>query len=99
MTVLVSDLSVLISTHEPFVIFSLPCPVEVGSDRVALVGTWCPTRVNSPQACSSPAPGSKHAWVLTAGKSSSLAPASSPVNGLGPSAVSHFEIVWGSPGG
>ena len=43
-----SDLPVLISTYEPFVIFSLPCPVEEGSDRAALVGTWHPARVNPP---------------------------------------------------
>ena len=44
-----SDLPVLISTHEPFVTFSLPCPAEEGSDRAALVGTWHPARVNPPQ--------------------------------------------------
>ena len=44
-----NDLPVLISTHEPFVLFSLPCPVEEGSDRAALVGTWHPARVNPPQ--------------------------------------------------
>ena len=43
-----SVLPVLISTHEPFVIFSLPCPAEEGSDRAALVGTWHPARVNPP---------------------------------------------------
>ena len=43
-----SDLPVLILTHETFVIFSLPCPVEEGSDRAALVGTWHPARVNPP---------------------------------------------------
>lgn len=30
--------SVLISTHEPLVLFSLPCPGAEGSDRAALVG-------------------------------------------------------------
>ena len=47
-----SDLPVLISTHKLFVIFSLPCPAEEGSDRAALVGTWCPARVNPPQGVS-----------------------------------------------
>jgi len=28
---------------------SLPCPAEEGSDRLGLVGTWCPVRVNPPQ--------------------------------------------------
>lgn len=32
------SLSVLISTHEPLVLFSLPCPGAEGSDRAALVG-------------------------------------------------------------
>jgi len=38
----------LISTHRLFILFSLPCPAEEGSDRAALVGTWCPARVNPP---------------------------------------------------
>ena len=42
------SLPVVISIHEPFIIFSLPCPAEEGSDRVALVGTWHPARVNPP---------------------------------------------------
>jgi len=37
---------VLISTHKPFIILSLPCPGEEGSDRAALVGTWPPARLN-----------------------------------------------------
>jgi len=40
---------VLISTHKFFLLFSLPCPAEEGSDRVALVSTWCPGRINPPQ--------------------------------------------------
>lgn len=44
------DLPLLIWTHEPFT-FSLPCPVEGGSDRAALVGIWCPPRVNPLQIC------------------------------------------------
>lgn len=28
--------------------FSLPCLPEEGRDRGALVGTWCPARVNLP---------------------------------------------------
>ncbi|GAB0183432.1 mitochondrial enolase superfamily member 1 [Grus japonensis] len=32
--------------QEPFVIFSLPCPAEEGSDRAALGGTWPPAWVN-----------------------------------------------------
>jgi len=32
------SLPVLITTYEPFIVFSLPCPAE-GSDRAALVGT------------------------------------------------------------
>ena len=48
-TVILSDLPVLISTQEPFVIFSLPCPVEEGSDRAVLVGMLHPARVNPPQ--------------------------------------------------
>jgi len=43
------SLAVLISTHEPFITFSLPCPAQKGSDRAALVGTWHPARVKSPQ--------------------------------------------------
>jgi len=38
----------LISTKDPFVIFSLLCPSEGGSDRVAFVGIWHPTQVNPP---------------------------------------------------
>ena len=41
-----SDLPVLISTHEPFVLFSPPVQLWRGSDRAALVGTWHPARVN-----------------------------------------------------
>lgn len=37
---------ILISTHEPLVAFSFPCPAEEGSERAALVGTWCPSRFN-----------------------------------------------------
>jgi len=44
-----SDLPVLISTQKPFAVFPLPCPAEESSDRVALVGTRCPPRVNPPQ--------------------------------------------------
>lgn len=40
------SLLVLITTHEPFVLFSLCCAVAEGSDRGALVGAWNPTRVN-----------------------------------------------------
>lgn len=36
------SLPALLSTHEPFVVFSVPCPAEEGSDRVALVGISCP---------------------------------------------------------
>lgn len=49
--------------------------------------------------CSHPAAGSKHAWALTAGQNSRSTAARSPENRLGPSAVSHFEVVWGLPGG
>lgn len=31
---------VLISTHDLLTIFSLPCPVEEGSDGAALASTW-----------------------------------------------------------
>jgi len=40
------SLPVLVSTHEPFIVFFLPCPGEEGSDGAALVGTWPPTRLN-----------------------------------------------------
>ena len=40
------SLPVLILTHDPFVIFSLPCPAEEGSHRVASAGTWHPDRLN-----------------------------------------------------
>ena len=39
---------VLISTHEPFVLFSPPVQLRRGSDRAALVGTWHLARVNPP---------------------------------------------------
>lgn len=39
------SLPVLISNHEAFIMF---CPVEEGSDKAALVGTWCPVRVRPP---------------------------------------------------
>lgn len=42
-----SDLSLSL-THEPFVIFSLPCPDEGGCDRAASVGIWHPVRVIKP---------------------------------------------------
>lgn len=32
---------------QTFVIFSLPYPAEEGSDRMALMGNWCPVRVNT----------------------------------------------------
>lgn len=43
---LLSDqsLHVFILTHEILVTFSVPCLAERGSDRVALVGIWHPTR-------------------------------------------------------
>lgn len=41
-----SDLPVLISTPEPWVVFSFLCQAEDGSDRVALVGIWYPARVH-----------------------------------------------------
>lgn len=44
-----SDLPVLILTHELLMIFSVPCVFEEGSDRVALLGTWCPVRVSPSQ--------------------------------------------------
>lgn len=31
----------LILTHEPFIKFSTPGPVDEGSGRVALLGAWC----------------------------------------------------------
>jgi len=33
-------------------IFLFPCPVEQGSDRAALVGTWHPARLNHNVNCS-----------------------------------------------
>jgi len=42
------SLPVVISTLKPFIVFSHPCPAEEASDRAALVGTWCPARVNPP---------------------------------------------------
>lgn len=36
----------LIWTHEPFVMFSLPCPVAKGCNRVTSVGSWHPPWVN-----------------------------------------------------
>lgn len=42
------SLLTLISAHQPFPIFSLPCPDDEGSDRPLLVGTSNPARVNSP---------------------------------------------------
>lgn len=44
-----SDLSVLISIHESFVIFSLHHLIEEGVITAALAGTWHPARVNPPQ--------------------------------------------------
>lgn len=41
-----NKLSVFISTHEPSVLFSLPCPVAEASDWEVFVGVWCPARVN-----------------------------------------------------
>lgn len=46
------DLPVLITIHEPFVLYSLPCPAWEESDRVGLVGTWCPARINPPHVTS-----------------------------------------------
>lgn len=40
---------VLIRTHEIFIIFFLPYPVEEGSNGEALVGTWHPDMVSPPQ--------------------------------------------------
>lgn len=40
---------ILTSTHEPFVLFSLPYPAEQRSDKTALVGTQHPATVNSSQ--------------------------------------------------
>lgn len=34
------SLPAFISAQRPFIPFSLPCPVEEGSDGAALVGTW-----------------------------------------------------------
>lgn len=33
----------------PFLVFAFPCSAEEGSDRVCLVGIWCPSRVNPTQ--------------------------------------------------
>lgn len=46
---MVSDLLVLILTHEHFTGFSLPCPAGEQSDGVGLVGTWSLNRDNPPQ--------------------------------------------------
>lgn len=43
------SLPVLVSIRKPFLLCSLPCPAEEGGDRVALVGSWHPSRVNPPQ--------------------------------------------------
>jgi len=40
------SLPVLVSTHESFVVFFLPVQLKRGSDKVALVGTWHPARLN-----------------------------------------------------
>lgn len=40
-----NDLS-LSFAHEPFIIFSISCPVGEGSDREVLVGSRHPARVN-----------------------------------------------------
>ena len=39
---------VLIWTHEPLVLFSLPCPAEEGGERAALGGTWPPAGAGPP---------------------------------------------------
>lgn len=39
------SLLVLISVHETFVMFSVPCPAEEGSDEVALVDAWHSARI------------------------------------------------------
>ena len=53
----------LISAHEPFIVFSLPCSAEEGRDGVALVGTWHTAPIKPPQSDKShteiPAPQSK----------------------------------------
>lgn len=41
-----TSLPALLLMHEPFVKVSLPFPTEEGSDRVTLVSTWCPDRVD-----------------------------------------------------
>lgn len=38
-------LQVLISAQEPFIVFSLPCPLVEGSERADLVGAWHPAVV------------------------------------------------------
>ena len=43
------SLLVLISTHEPFVIFSLSCPAVDRSERAALVGAWSPGSISALQ--------------------------------------------------
>jgi len=35
-------------SHEPSIVFSLPCPAEEGNERAALAGTWTPATVNPP---------------------------------------------------
>ena len=57
-----NDLPVLISTHEPFVLFSPPVQVWRGSDRAALVGTWHLARVNPLQWLSPPSAYGIAAW-------------------------------------
>lgn len=44
------SLAVLVSTHAPFAVLSLPCPAAERSDRRALVGTWHPVGVKAPRA-------------------------------------------------
>lgn len=44
----VGSLPALILTHEPFIISSLLCPAEEGSDTVVLVDTWHLVKVNAP---------------------------------------------------
>jgi len=42
------SLPVLILTHKPFLILSVVW-LRRESERTALVGTWCPAKVNPPQ--------------------------------------------------
>lgn len=42
------SLPILISNHEAFIIFSLPCQAAEESDRVELVSVWHPARFNPP---------------------------------------------------